>query len=128
MAFTLKKSERIHKRDEIQKLFREGKSFNQFPFKVLHSIIPAEVESVKIGISIPKRKFKKAVDRNLLKRRTREAYRLNKGKFKLQASNQNQTVILFFIYTSDKALPFVEIQDKINLILLRLESIYGQID
>jgi ribonuclease P protein component len=126
MAFTLKKSERIHKRDEIQKLFREGKSFNQFPFKVLHSTVDTEEESVKIAISIPKRKFKKAVDRNLLKRRTREAYRLNKEELKIETSTKNKTLILFFIYTSDKALPFVEIEHKINLILLRLRSIYGE--
>lgn len=126
MTFTFKKSERIYKRDEIQALFKSGKSFNEFPFRVLHLKIEKDEEPVKIAVSIPKRRFKKAVDRNLLKRRTKEAYRTNKTNLRAKLNEENFSLTAMFIYIGNDPLPFKEIEDKINLILLRLESIYGK--
>lgn len=126
MSFTFTKSERIYKRDEIQALFRHGKSFNEFPFRVLHLKIEKDIEPIKIAVSIPKRRFKKAVDRNLLKRRTKEAYRTNKLKIKSKLNDADFSIIVMFIYIGSDALPFKQIEHKINLILLRLESIYGK--
>ena len=73
--FTLKKDEILSKRDDINLLFSEGKHFKEFPFKVLHrKATENDGTSLQFGASIPKRLFKKAVDRNLLKRRCKEAY------------------------------------------------------
>ncbi|KAA3646818.1 MAG: ribonuclease P protein component [Bacteroidetes bacterium] len=128
MKFDLKKSERIHHRDEIQMLFTKGKTFVDFPFRVIYLSVPKETEAVKIAVSIPKKKIKKAVDRNLLKRRTKEAYRLNKHSLKSAIAKQEFTLLIMFIFQSKEILPFMEIQDKINRILLRLEKLYGKTD
>ncbi len=77
MKNTFKKSERLSKKALIKELFDKGSSFYLHPFKV-HHLISEEVDTNQILVSIPKRNFKKAVDRNKLKRRVREAYRLNK--------------------------------------------------
>ncbi len=77
MKNTFKKSERLSKKTLIKELFDKGSSFYLHPFKVYH-LISDEVGVNQILVSIPKRNFKKAVDRNKLKRRIREAYRLNK--------------------------------------------------
>ncbi len=126
MAFTFKKSERVYKRDEIQALFKSGSSFNEFPFRVLSLKIEKEEEPVKIAVSIPKRRFKKAVDRNLLKRRVKEAYRINKTNLRELLAEEDFSLIVIFIYIGNEALPFKHIEHKINLILLRLGSKYGK--
>ena len=80
--YTFKKEERLCSKKLLDKLYHNGSSFLLYPFRLtwlatdeLPSDVPAQVV-----ISVPKRKFKRAVDRNLLKRRTREAYRTNKGE------------------------------------------------
>src|SRR4051812_25063013 len=77
--YTFKKEERLCSKKLLETLFNNGSSFLLYPFRitslpsVLNNNIPAQVV---IGVS--KRKFKRATDRNLIKRRIREAYRLNK--------------------------------------------------
>ncbi len=79
MKFTLGKKERLKSSKIIQKLYSEGKSIKVFPLRMVYlqtkhsSDFPAQ-----FGVSVPKRNFKKAVDRNRLKRLIRETYRLNK--------------------------------------------------
>ncbi len=78
MSFSFNKKERLKSKKQIEKLFGEGKSVTAFPLKVFY--IPVEDAEVqfKVAVSVPKRNFKKAVDRNRIKRLMREAYRLNK--------------------------------------------------
>ena len=79
MKFTLGKQERLKRKKLIEKLYLEGKSIKIFPLKMIYiqtkhtSNYPAQV-----GVSVPKRNFKHAVDRNRLKRLMRESYRKNK--------------------------------------------------
>ena len=77
MSPTFPKSERLSGRKIITQLFESGESLFLHPFKILY-LPNNSIEASRILISVPKRNFKKAVDRNLLKRRIREAYRLNK--------------------------------------------------
>ena len=71
------KFERLCSKNDIQELFTKGSSFYFAPLRVKY--LRAEGDSHRVLISVPKRLFKKAVDRNLVKRRIREAYRRNKG-------------------------------------------------
>ncbi len=120
MKNTFKKVERLNKKKYIQELFQKGSSFYLYPFKVLFMHAPAgddgnENVHHQILISVPRRKFKKAVDRNKLKRRTREAYRLNK-----QFLNTPGKLLIAYIYTAKDILPYQEIENKLLLSLKRL--------
>ena len=129
MKQTLSKEERIYKRDELQFLFTGAESFLQFPFKVVHYQKDQSTDSnifLKCAVSIPKRIFKKAVDRNLLKRRTKEAIRRNNTPFKTKLSQIEKQVLFMVIYIGKEPLPYQKIEEKIILTLQRLQLIYAE--
>jgi len=105
-AQTLVKAERLHSKKLIQELFAKGSSFYLSPFKVLVLAHPDQNKAQhEILISVSKRSFKKAVDRNLLKRRIREVYRTEK-----QALLSIPKLVIAFIYTGKTILSLPEIQ------------------
>jgi len=107
--FTFQKAERLSKEKLIKELFEKGSSFYLFPFKVFVMINPdREVPFHQVLISVSKRNFKRAVDRNLIKRRIREAYRLNKA----QLSDQNKLMIAY-IYSVKEILPSAQIHERL---------------
>ena len=116
MQFSFPKPERLNKKKAIQELFDKGSSFYLHPFRVYIQKCPAEPVH-QVMFSVSKRNFKSAVDRNLLKRRMREAYRLNKeiisGTSKLQMA---------YIYTAKEILSFKDIRDKLVLSFKRLQD------
>jgi ribonuclease P protein component len=124
--YTLKKQERLYKRKEIEELFRQNKVIKAYPFILFHHQLKDEDQTgpLKFGVSVPKRKIKKAVDRNLLKRRIREAYRLQCPDLKNYFRGQEKTVHLMFVYTHHEILSYGQIEDKIILLLRRLLSEY----
>jgi len=115
-SFSFPKSERLNKKKVIQELFDKGSSFYLYPFRVYFQL-SADLESHQVMFSVSKRNFKKASDRNLIKRRMREAYRLNKaaipGTSKLQMA---------YIYTAKEILIFEQIRDKLVLSFKRFEE------
>ena len=114
---TFSKEERItHKRD-IEKLFISGKKINMFPFDVRY-YSGKERSLNKILISVSKKNIKSAVKRNLIKRRIRESYRLNKQ----QLSNSGYSIAI--IYIDYKILKFGEIDEFVKKILKNI-SING---
>lgn len=118
--FAFPKKEKLTSKKAIEKLFLEGKSIFQHPLKALYIIdIPDETErtAVKVLFIVPKRKFKHAVDRNILRRRLRESYRLSKHPlFNLMNDKQWQMNIAF-LYSSDELLSYQSINDSLNRIL-----------
>ncbi len=114
--YTFKKSERLKSRKIIERLFnREGQSFATYPIltvwleTALGSDFPAQVT-----FSVSKRKFKKAVQRNRIKRLMREAYRLNKPKFYDSLISKNKQVAVIFVYIAREELDFLEIESKMK--------------
>jgi len=82
MKFTFPKKEKLKSQKLIEKLFLEGKAVTSFPIRLLYLQTDFEDGSkIKTGVSVSKRNFKKAVDRNCIKRLLREAYRLNKPEY-----------------------------------------------
>lgn len=115
--FTFRKEERLNKEIWIQELFTKGSSFHLYPFKILflpHPDIQSSANQVLISVS--KRNFKKAVDRNTIKRRIREAYRLNKHQ--ISASHK---WLIAYIYTAKEILPSIVIHEKLPLTFERLK-------
>ena len=121
MKQTFKKSERLNSKKQIEQLFFKGRSFFQFPFKVLYiSEEAADFELPKILVTVSKRNIKRAVDRNKIKRLVREAYRKNKFSFIGSLKKNDSFVVFGLIYTAKTILSYAEIEKKIILILQRL--------
>ncbi len=114
------KQEKLTGKKKIEGLFKNGSSFylNNFQVRYLQS---DEEGPNQILISVPKRNFKRAVDRNLLKRRIREAYRLNKDLAFHEESRKS--VYTGFIYLSKEILTFHDIQTQLIKCLERLRTI-----
>ena len=106
--FTFKKSERLSQKKLIQELFDKGSSFYLYPFKVF--FLPNEQPINQVMASVPKSIFKRAVDRNAIKRRIREGYRLNKQKL-----GSGNFFFIAYIYTAKEILPSAFIHQKIVL-------------
>ena len=121
MKFSLKKSDILSSRIEINKLFESGQSRYIYPFRIffLYHDETEENESIKVLFSVPKRNFKKAVSRNLIKRRCKEAYRLNRhamGKnYKLSS--------LAFVYTEKKTLAYKDLESAMRKIMAIISSL-----
>ena len=120
------KGEHLKSRKQIDQLFAAGKSFFVHPLKVywkIASIDETAPQAVKAGVSASKRNFKKAVDRNRVKRLLRETYRLNKQDLADLTASQNISLQVFFIYV-DKSLPtFDSLEMKMISCLKKLKRI-----
>jgi ribonuclease P protein component len=116
MEFSFPKSERLNKKKAMQELFDKGSSFYLHPFRVYFQKSPEE-PTHQVMFSVSKRNFKRATDRNLIKRRMREAYRLNKAS--LSGTSKLQ---MAYIYTAKEILLFKEIRDKLVLSFKRLQD------
>lgn len=106
--FTFKKPERLSQKKLIQELFDKGSSFYLYPFKVF--FLRSKEPINQIMASVPKSIFKRAVDRNTIKRRIREGYRLNKAKML-----SDNFFSIAYIYTAKEILPSAIIHQKIVL-------------
>ncbi|MCF8342534.1 MAG: ribonuclease P protein component [Chitinophagaceae bacterium] len=109
---TLTKSERLKSRKQIDLLFQEGKNFRVGPVKVIYRLEQAGIEALQFGVTAPSRNFKRAVDRNRIKRLMREAWRLNCTELKTELQHKSKYLVVFFIFSGRELPNFNEIEEK----------------
>lgn len=110
MAFTYPKNEKLKSKKTIGLLFSEGQSVSKYPLRLVYVENSFENEElIKFGVSVSKKYFKNAVDRNRLKRILRECYRLNKN---ILSENIDKPMAMMFFYQSKEVLSYQEINEK----------------
>lgn len=118
------KSERLSSKKVIKELFEKGSSFHLYPFKVIYLPNPTQGSippppSVQVLFSVPKRYHRKAVDRNKIKRRLKEAFRLNKNLIIAEKAPKVPYVIAY-VYLSKDKMSYKEIENKLKSSFKRL--------
>lgn len=122
MQNTYKKEEKLKKSKLITQLFAEGNSVSQYPIKLIYLQIDHDSPyKVQAGVSVSKRNFKKAVDRNKIKRLLREVYR--KNKYLIYESEHTKKHIFMFIYVGKKEVEYKILEEKMISILYKFLQI-----
>jgi ribonuclease P protein component len=117
--YSLGKSERLKSRKQIDALFESGKKITQFPFRLLYKTEPGK-GGIKAGFTVSSKNFPRAVDRNRIKRLTRESYRIQKKDLEISLSRNSLTIQLFFIYTGNETVTLEETTLRLKLMLDKL--------
>lgn len=134
---TLRKGEKLRHRSLVDKLFREGKSLYDFPLRLVwrhidrealeanfRDFVPPRLDNMQMLVTVPKKKLKKAVDRVKMRRRIREAYRLNRLDLKssVNALEDTGSLSMAFIYLHNGLLPYETIERKMKALLEKLRT------
>lgn len=117
--FTLQKKERLNSKIIIEKLFSGGsKSLPAFPLRIVYMLIEEDdYPTLSILISVPKKRFKRAVKRNRVKRQIREAYRKNKFILKDVLNKENKKAAIAFIWLGNELYESSDIENKVVKLL-----------
>ena len=115
------KSEHLCGEKRITRLFTQGEAFIAYPLRVVFIIEQkTDTEEASVLVSVPKKRFKRAVKRNRLKRIMREAYRLNKQVIIDKLKEKQLQLHVAFNYVSDDELDYATIEKKMKISLQRL--------
>ena len=134
-TFTYQQQDKLKSRKQMQNLFALGKSMSNSPLRLIYTLenigeehpINSAPLIIQAGVGAPTKQFKKAVQRNRVKRLLREAYRLELPAFKAQLTLQGKRLSIFILYMEENVLPQIEINATMKLILNQLvKRIYGQ--
>jgi len=125
MGNTFSKEERLAGKSRIDRLFRTGSSFVVYPYRVVflstEKTFPSDFPAQAL-VSVPKRRFKRAVDRNLLKRRMREVYRLQKADLYAFLREHSLRLHIAFQYVGKEELPFAYLHERMGSALSKIRD------
>jgi ribonuclease P protein component len=132
--YTLGKTERLKSRKLIEQVFKQGKAFSVFPFRIIYLLkeveanetLPTVNGKLQTGFTVSTKYFKKAVDRNRIKRLMREGYRLQKNGLQKTVAESNKQLSVFFIYTGNELPEYKIIFEKAGSVLKRLQKICNE--
>lgn len=123
--FTLSKEERICSKKLINELFTgNGRSMTAFPLRVVfmkRTIVDDQPRAAML-VSVPKRYFKHAVDRNRVKRQVREAFRRNKSIIIQNLTDDHEAVAMAFVWLTDEKFPSSEVENRMVRLLTRISE------
>ncbi len=119
---TFKKGERLKSRSEISRLFSGGsQSFSQYPLRLVWAKMDIKRSDfpIQVSISVPKKRFKKAVDRNRIRRHIQEAYRLHKSDLYTHLAPDNPQMAWVIIYTGKEKTDFQKMNQTMDKLMKR---------
>ena len=133
----LPKSARLHHRSLQEKLFKEGSKIHEFPLRLVWRSLTAEelssnfrekvpdlIGPVQVLVSVPKKKRRKAVDRVLMRRRIREAFRLGRAPLLevMESLPQVRTVSVGLVYMKEGNSPYSKVKEKLDILICKLSE------
>ena len=129
--YTLGKNERLKSRKAIELLFKAGRSFSVFPFRVVYVTTDdgrrtTDSAFLQAGFTVSSKNFKRAVDRNSVKRLMREAYRLQKNELQQQLLSGNKTLSVFFIFNGSEIPEYDLVFSKMTKALKQLQKLFNE--
>ena len=123
--YFLKKEDRLKSRKIIDSLFNTGKQFSVFPFRVFWSDV-TKVNCLQAAFGVSSKHFKRATDRNRIKRMMKEAYRLQKNPLYSRLDETGKQLSLFILYTGNELPHHASLSEKIAAIMKRLIKIINE--
>ena len=127
IRYTLGKEERLKSRKIIEQLFKEGKLFTAFPFRIIWKYqTELNGNSLQAGFTVSTKYFKKAVDRNRIRRLMKEGYRLQKYALQTTLENANLQLAIFIIYVGKEIPEYGLVVEKIAFVINRLQKIINE--
>ena len=124
------KEERLKSRKAIELLFKTGKSFTIYPFRIVYQLNSAAESTtgslVQAGFTVSTKNFKRAVDRNYTRRLMKEAYRLQRFGLQQTLSAKPGRFLIFFIYNAKKLPTYQFVFEKTTLVIDRLIKLAGE--
>ena len=128
--YTFKKEERLCNKRLIGQLFQSGSFFMAYPFRFVFLPVESVAVPAQVLISVPRKRHKRAVDRNLIKRRIREAYRIHKEEilYPFLRQQEGAGLLLAVQYIAGDLLPYPVVFNKLGQALIKLQHEYRKMD